>query len=137
MEKEHSSGVVVYCGSPRRYLILKYAGGHWDLIKGRMEPGESEKDTAEREAREEAGLEQIEFADGFLQNIRYFFTRDGSPVAKNVTFLLGRIKDERVVLSDEHTDYAWMDYPDALKRLTFETARKVIRDSEVFLSKMH
>jgi len=46
MAKEKSYGAVVF----RRdgdlwYLILQYGAGHWDLVKGHGERGESEKTT--------------------------------------------------------------------------------------------
>lgn len=52
-----SCGIVIL--NPLRELLLCHVTGqrHWDLPKGGIDAGESERDTALRETREETGLE--------------------------------------------------------------------------------
>ncbi len=54
--KQTSCGVLVV--NRQRELLLGHATGaaHWDIPKGLPEPGESERDVALRETREETGL---------------------------------------------------------------------------------
>jgi 8-oxo-dGTP pyrophosphatase MutT (NUDIX family) len=56
MSKTVSAGVVLF--NERRELLLCHATEtrHWDIPKGMGDPGESARDAALREAREETGL---------------------------------------------------------------------------------
>jgi 8-oxo-dGTP pyrophosphatase MutT (NUDIX family) len=56
------------------------------LPKGHPEPGESMRDPALREVREETGLETEPLEK--LGDIRYWYARDGEPVLKVVSFFL-------------------------------------------------
>ena len=57
MKQEKSCGAVVYAetGRGRLYLVEKMLHGHFGLPKGHVEPGENERQTAEREILEETG----------------------------------------------------------------------------------
>ena len=129
---EKSAGIVIFDGA--RYLLLRYDAGHWDLPKGHVEPGESLHETALRELQEETGLSAI-IGPGFEEHIKYVFTKGGKPVKKEVVFFAGKPIGTEVVLSDEHNDFAWLAFDDAVKKLTFETARVVLRKAHEFLKK--
>jgi 8-oxo-dGTP pyrophosphatase MutT (NUDIX family) len=138
MHMERSAGVVVFHeNGRRRYLLLLYGEGHWDYIKGHMEQGEDEIQTATREAAEETGLETLEFIDGFRKPISYFFKRRSSLVSKEVIFLLAKTQTETVSLSFEHKNYLWLPFEEAIQKLTFKNARDVLEESEEFLKKIH
>ena len=57
MLKEKSCGAVIFHKKEEliRYLLLNYAAGHWDFVKGNVEPNETEKETVVRELKEETG----------------------------------------------------------------------------------
>ncbi|RJQ19035.1 NUDIX domain-containing protein [Candidatus Woesearchaeota archaeon] len=129
---EKSAGVVVV--SEGKYLLLKYEAGHWDFPKGHLEEGESARDAALRELKEEAGV-AAELIDGFSHRITYFFTREGKRVPKEVVFFVGRGDGHPVTLSHEHTDFVWLSFDDALERLTYNSAKGVLRKAHDFLSK--
>ena len=61
---ETSCGVVlVNFGS---ILLLQYPQGHWDFPKGHVEDADADRmSTAGRELKEETGISDIEFVDGF------------------------------------------------------------------------
>jgi len=136
MHRETSAGAVVFrpC-APRLYLILHYEEGHWDFPKGHMEEGESEEETARREIREETGIEDIVFVDGFRGSLEYLYRRDGKSWHKDVVLFLATARTGQVRLSDEHIGYAWLPFEEALIRLTYENARNVLMEAESFLSK--
>lgn len=137
MPDERSAGVVLFreAGKARLYLLLHYEEGHWDFPKGHIEAGESEKEAAERECREETGISGIAFVPGFRERIGYTYLREGKPSSKEVYFLLASTSEAEVKLSYEHQGYAWLTCDEALSRLTFENARGVLGKAEGFLGR--
>ncbi len=117
------------------FLLLHYPSGHWDFVKGKMEKGELEKETAIRETEEETGITDVKFLDGFEEWIQYNFQFEGELVNKKVVFFLGETKTRDVKISHEHLNYTWMDYTTAMEKTTFENAKTVLSKSYELLSK--
>ena len=134
MKFEHSAAAVVFRNG--LYLVLQYDEGHWGFVKGHIEDNESEIDTVRREAEEETGISDLEFVEGFKTKIHYDLVRDGEPTSKDVVFYLASTKTSEVVLSQEHKDFAWLSYENALERLTFENTKKVLRKAHEYLAKL-
>jgi bis(5'-nucleosidyl)-tetraphosphatase len=161
MRVERSAGFVVFTkqsaaskSNARLYLLLDY-GQHWDYPKGHVEKGEVDSVAALRELREETGINDVQIIPGFVRKIVYFFRAaqrdsqdDSKPasksgksaksaktelVKKEVVFFLGRATGDEVSLSEEHCNYAYLPFEEALKRLTFANAREVLRAAEQFL----
>jgi 8-oxo-dGTP pyrophosphatase MutT (NUDIX family) len=127
MPTETSSGAVVFRETPQtEYLLLRYGAGHWGFVKGQIERGEKPEETARRELREETGIREAAAIDGFEEKISYFYKRQGETVYKEVVYRLFHVKSGQIVLSDEHTDYAWLSYSLARKRLTHQNAKHVL-----------
>lgn len=137
MPKEKSCGAIVFKKQKDgiKYLILHYGAGHWDFPKGRQEKNEKEEQTALREIKEETGIEDIEFADGFREAISYFYKQGGETVFKEVIFFLAQSATDEVKLSSEHIGYAWLGYENAYKKLTFNNAKELLRKANQFLYK--
>jgi bis(5'-nucleosidyl)-tetraphosphatase len=135
---EKSCGAVVFKRNGEvQYLLLHYEAGHWDYVKGQVEPHESERDTVARELKEETGIMNARFVEGFREEISYFYRREGRTVYKTVTFLLVESKDSTVRLSYEHVGYEWLSYEKSMARLTFANAKKVLQKADEFLRKQH
>jgi bis(5'-nucleosidyl)-tetraphosphatase len=134
MIHEKSCGAVVFSKTDKvLYLLLRYAAGHWDFVKGNVEPKESETDTVLRELKEETGIDATQTVAGFRERIQYFYRRQGETVQKEVVFYIIHANTEKVTLSFEHVDFAWLDYSHALERLTFKNARDVLQKANAFL----
>ena len=133
--EEISAGVVLYVvqDSRRLYLVLRYAAGHWDLAKGKREPGESDVQAALREVLEETGISDVALREGFARRIEYEFMDGSDAVHKTVTFFLGETKTMDVTLSDEHQDYAWQGYDDAVRAVTYPAAAGVLGAADAWL----
>ncbi len=136
MLTEKSCGAVVFKkDSEINYLLLQYEAGHWDFVKGNVEKGETEQETAVRELREETGISNARYMDGFRERISYYYKRQGATVFKEVVFFLMESGTKEVKLSFEHVNFAWLTYNGAMEKLTFKNARDVLRKAQDFLTK--
>lgn len=138
MPDERSAGAVVFRmeGGKPLYLLLHYAAGHWDFVKGKVEGGESGLETAVREAREEAGLRDLVFREGFREGITYVYKRGGKAVHKEVLLLLAETRAKEITLSPEHTGCIWLPYAAAHAKLTYENAKRVLEKADRFLVRL-
>ncbi|MCW4031189.1 MAG: NUDIX domain-containing protein [Candidatus Bathyarchaeota archaeon] len=135
MFSEKSCGAVVFLKKQEvNYLLLLYGAGHWDFVKGNVEPNESEKETVIRELREETGIIDAQFIDGFREKIEYFYRRQGATVHKEVIFYLINTPSEKVKLSYEHVDYTWLNYEHAMEKLTFKNAKDILQKAHNLLT---
>jgi bis(5'-nucleosidyl)-tetraphosphatase len=135
--REKSCGAVVYLKKEEqtKYLLLNYAAGHWDFVKGNVESNESEKETVLRELKEETAIRDATFIKDFRENITYFYRRQGLTVHKEVVFFIIETQTEKVELSFEHVGYIWLDYKHAMEKLTFKNAKDVLQKVHEFLKK--
>lgn len=129
MLEERSAGTILYQESPlgKMYLLLNYPSGHWDFVKGNIEKGETFKQTVCREVKEETGISDIDFVEGFEDKVEYYYQRNGEVIHKEVVFYLASTKTNKVILSHEHRDYAWLNFNDVLMKLTYKTAQKLFK----------
>jgi 8-oxo-dGTP pyrophosphatase MutT (NUDIX family) len=137
MINEKSCGAVVFMkkGDLTNYLLLNYAAGHWDFVKGNVEPNEKEKETVVRELKEETSITDAKFIDGFREAITYFYRRQGLKVHKEVVFYLMEANTNKVELSFEHVGYIWLDYQHAMEKLTFKNAKDTLQKAQDFIKK--
>ncbi len=137
MIREKSCGAVIFLNKEEqtKYLLLNYAAGHWDFVKGNVEPNENEKETVLRELKEETAITDAQFIEGFKETIAYFYRRQGLTVHKEVVFFVMESHTEKVELSFEHIGYIWLDYKHAMEKLTFKNAKDVLQKAHDFLKK--
>jgi len=136
MPREKSCGAVVFNKNQEaEYLLLHYEAGHWDFVKGNVEPHETEEETVMRELKEETGITKAHFIGEFRKKISYFYRRQGRTVYKEVIFFLVQAQEKNVRISYEHVGYEWLNYSKAMERLTFKTARNVLKKAHEFLKK--
>jgi 8-oxo-dGTP pyrophosphatase MutT (NUDIX family) len=126
--RQLSAGVVVVRetdGSSRLLLLRAYK--NWDFPKGRVEPGEDPLSAAVRETREEAGIDDLEFAWGhdYVETAPY-------ARGKIARYYVARTRAERVTLPvdptlgrAEHHEYRWVDLTEAFA-LTGPRLRAVV-----------
>lgn len=140
MKIQVSAGIIVYYkpnGQPE-YLLLQYTAGHWDLAKGKLEPGETNMQAALRELQEETGISKIEMNEGFEESLKYVFKDyTGQPIEKTVHFFVGQVhKKEVAILSREHKGYIWLPYDEAVQKLTYQNAKDVLIKANEFIKKL-
>ncbi len=135
---EHSAGIILYRenkeSGKREYLVLKYANydDYWGLCKGRIENDESVEQAAIRECQEETGL-TVELVNDFNFETSYYYTRDGKQIPKQVVWFCANALQGQVKLSDEHSEFLWLSYKDAITKATHAKDRRVIEKVEDFL----
>ena len=110
------------------YALLKRSdAGYWQAIAGGGENNETSLEAAQREAYEEAGIPAnsdflqldtvesvpvIEFTDSYLW---------GDDVYVIPQYCFGvLVKDSQIMLSREHTEYAWLTYEQAYHLVKYD-----------------
>lgn len=134
---EKSAGAVIFREAYDGivFLLLHYPSGHWDLVKGKIEKNENILQTIIRETKEETGISDLSFVDGFEENISYDFQFEGKLIHKKVVFYLAKTNTEKITISHEHLDFVWSDYKNALKKITYQNAKSVLSKANQLLSK--
>lgn len=135
--EEKSAGVVIFRREEGKilYLLLfkKYKTEYWDLAKGHVEKDEDTLDTAKREAREEAGIEDLEFLPGFEEKVSWLYKLEGKLTKKCVTYYLAETKTRDAVVSFEHIRPGWFTLQEAEKVLKHKDSKELLRKAQKFL----
>lgn len=124
VESHASVAVVVVRRREPRWLLLERApakGGGWQVVTGRVEPGEPGEAAAKREVEEETGLAVVRVVDLGLE--AEFTGYDGRRYRER-SFLAEVDGEHR--LSAEHVKGEWLAYGEAYARLTWEENRRAI-----------
>lgn len=136
MVDERSAGAVMFYiegTAEPEYLLLHYTAGHWDFPKGNIEAGESEKQAAIREIREETGITDVEFLDSFRMKIEYKYRHGRRLVQKEVVLFLAQTRTRQVTISHEHIGFAWKKFDDAIQQLTYRNAKNLLLAAKEYL----
>ncbi len=127
---EKSAGAIIFRKTPNgiKYLLLFGDKIGWGFPKGHIDPGETPKETAIREIREETGIIIDQFIPNFEVYIQYDMKFDFSktppeplekPYKKLCIYYLSEVKNKEVQISHEHSKYVWATYKKAQSLLEF------------------
>jgi len=117
MEARNAAKAFIVCGGD--LLLLKrrpndvQMPGIWEVPGGRLEIGENPFDGLKREVKEETGLE-VEVVCPF--HVNHFRRQDGQTITMLVFLCKAGEKD--VVLSEEHTDFDWVELGSAREKIS-------------------
>ncbi len=128
--REFSAGGLVVRrmrGRPYIAAVRVKEGTVLALPKGHIEQGESGAETAVREVREETGIDSRLIEK--LDDIRYWYTRDGARVLKVVSFFLlayrsGSVRDYQ---REEVDSAEWIPLEEAPDRLAYRGEKEMAR----------
>ena len=126
MIREFSAGgVVVRRMRGRPFVaVIRVRDEILALPKGHPDGGESAADAAQREVREETGLE-TQLVEK-LGDIRYWYAREGQRVMKIVSIFLFRYRGGRLADHDHEVEEAvWLPLEDAPARLAYRGEREM------------
>ncbi|PIX90330.1 MAG: diadenosine tetraphosphate hydrolase [Candidatus Moranbacteria bacterium CG_4_10_14_3_um_filter_45_9] len=132
----------------REYLLLHYPSGHFDFVKGHIEANETEEMTLRRETEEESGIKDLQVFPKRV-SICYFYVAKGAErekrrkqgrgiwIFKVVHFYPARTETRDIRISYEHTGFLWLSYEEALAKVTFANAKRILSETEEYLKKSH
>ena len=117
----------------REYLLLKSRPGDWEFPKGGVVGDEELQQTAIREVKEEAGIDDFRLLDGFRRDYDYVFQANGKTIHKTVHLFIAKSFEASAELSAEHRDLQWRDYEQAINTITQDGPRDILREAHDFL----
>ena len=105
---EAGGGVVV---NERDQILMIHRRGHWDLPKGKLEPGEKKKHAAIREVIEETGIDSVEIiGKKLIKTYHSFVNRKGVRCIKLSHWYLMKGKHQALTPQEEEgiDECRWM-----------------------------
>ncbi len=137
MKEERSAGTILFIeeSSGILFLLLHYPSGHWDFVKGKIENGETLLQTVLREVKEETGVSDVQFVKGFEEKIEYNYKRSDRLVHKQVIFFLAKTNTKKIKLSYEHIDFVWLNFDEAMKKVTYKNAQHILQKANALVYK--
>ena len=134
---EISAGAVIFRKNSRlQFLLLHYPSGHWDFVKGKIEVNENPNQTTIRETKEETGITDLDFVNGFEESVEYEFQYDEELIHKKVIFFLAKTNVVEIKISHEHLDFVWLEFKEALEKITYRNARSVLSKANQLLERL-
>ena len=120
-------------GGPLYGVFRRRDCHQWQFIAGGGEGAETPAQAAKREVREETGLESDRWIA--LQSLSYLPVTVISPAERRhwdrhiyviPEFTFGFQCRQQIRLSDEHTEYLWLPYGQALEKLKWDSNRTAL-----------
>jgi 8-oxo-dGTP pyrophosphatase MutT (NUDIX family) len=129
--RETTSGGVVFRRNKKTHeleiLLMQDAKNRWTIPKGHVEPGEETGATAEREIREETGLQDMEVLI-WLGKVNFRYRRGHTLVLMTMHIWLVEAQGDTNRLNPEDwlNDIRWLPAREAIDKIAYEDIGKLI-----------
>ena len=128
--RETTSGGIVFRRNQKgdvEILLIQDAKNRWTIPKGHVEEGEQPKDTAEREIREETGLQEMKVYN-WLGKVNFRYRREHTLVLMTMHIYLveGKGETHRLKGEDWLSDIKWLPANEAIDKIAYEDIGKLI-----------
>ena len=128
--RETTSGGVVFRRNKEgkvEILLIQDAKNRWTIPKGHVEPGEEPKATAEREIREETGLQEMK-VHTWLGKVNFRYRRSHTLVLMTMHIYLveGMGDTNKLQPEDWLNDIKWLPSAEAVDKIAYDDIGKLI-----------
>lgn len=128
--REPTAGGIIFRLSPKKeveILLIQDAKNRWTIPKGHIEEGETAKETAQREIKEETGIEEVKMLS-WLGKIHFRYRRANSLVLMTTEIFLaqGLGNTNKIKPEDWMNGIKWFPATEALDKIEYEDIGKLI-----------
>ncbi len=128
--RETTAGGVIYRRNEKgevEFLLAQDAKDRWTVPKGHIEPGETPRQTAEREIQEETGLKEMKVLN-HLGKTQFRYRRQNSLVLMTMhIFLVKALGDtNRLVKEEWMNGIGWFSFAETIDKIEYEGIEKLI-----------
>lgn len=129
--RETTSGGIVFRRNVKtdqvEILLIQDAKNRWTIPKGHVEEGEEPKQTAEREIREETGLQDMKVYNWLGKvNFRYRRTHTLVLMTMHIYLVKGLANTNQLEGEDWLTDIKWFPAHEAVDKIAYEDIGKLM-----------
>lgn len=133
-KKETSYGIIPIkkLKNEWKVLLVKHGKGHWAFPKGHPEAGEAPQETAQRELKEETGLDIVSFLEIPELKEHYMFRHGELLIDKTAIYFAAFTKGSVKIQQAEISDFRWLTLEEAEALITFKESKRLCAEMKSY-----